>query len=68
MPPPRNGEWEWEKKAINGPRPPRRGRPSSPLSDAKLRSSEHQKKLKSPGVGGTFAPRTLTSFGFALTH
>src|SRR5208337_144800 len=30
-----------------------------------LRSSEYQKKLKS---SGSFAPRTLTSFGFALTH
>jgi hypothetical protein len=30
-----------------------------------LRSSVYQKKLKS---SGNFAPRTLTSFGFALTH
>ena len=31
----------------------------------KLRSSVYQKKLKSLG---NFAPRTLTTFGFALTH
>jgi hypothetical protein len=31
----------------------------------KLRSSVYQKKLKS---SGNFASRTLTSFGFALTH
>jgi hypothetical protein len=35
------------------------------ISYTKLRSSEYQKKLKS---SGSFAPRTLTSFGFALTH
>jgi|GEM_PF-5682045 hypothetical protein len=34
-------------------------------TDTKLRSSVYEKKLKS---SGTFAPRTLTSFGFALTH
>jgi hypothetical protein len=34
------------------------------LGYTNLRSSEYQKKLKS---SGSFAPRTLTSFGFALT-
>jgi hypothetical protein len=35
------------------------------VSQTNLRSSEYQKKLNS---SGSFAPRTLTSFGFALTH
>ena len=40
--------------------------PSSALrSNTKLRSSVYQKKLKNLG---NFAPRTLTTFGFALTH
>ena len=34
------------------------------MSNTNLRSSEYQKKLKS---SGSFVPRTLTSFGFALT-